>query len=374
MTSKTIEQERTILQHWLESKLPDVDNLTVSDLGDAKGGGWSARIMFATVTGNRQGQAFNRKLVVRFLPDYLLFLGTNLEMQWRFCEAMNRHSDIPVPEIIGVENDAAVLGQPFYVMERLSGEVAAQSPNYNQEGWISELPVPQRNTLWRNALHTLAGLHRLDWRQGFEFLNQPQYGEPGIDQLLNWLVAWRDWAAKGRKLPVVDAAVDYLLRERPADAGVSVLWGDPTPSNVLWRDDQTVAGIIDFESVTLGPPEADLGWWLYMNNLLSEGYRIKRLEGLPSAEESIAIYEEALGRKVANMAYYDILAAVRMAIITVRSVDLHISLGHIAADNNSYTNNPVTAYIATKLNLPVPEIGEDFHTFTANIFPMGDDD
>lgn len=374
MISKTHEQERTTLKHWLASKMPDVDNLVVSDLGEAKGGGWSARIMFVTVAGERQGQPFSRKLVVRFLPDYLLFLGTNLEMQWRFCEAMKQNSDIPVPEIIGVENDAAVLGQPFYVMERLSGEVAAQSPNYNQEGWITELPVAQRTELWRNALHTLAGLHRIDWRQGFEFLNQPQYGEPGIDQLLNWLVAWRDWAAKGRKLPVVDAALDYLLKERPANTGVSVLWGDPTPSNVLWRDDQSVAGIIDFESVTLGPPEADLGWWLYMNNLLSEGYRIKRLDGLPSAEESIAMYEEALGRKVANMAYYDILAAVRMAIITVRSVDLHISLGHIAADNNSYTNNPVTAYIATKLNLPVPEIGADFHTFTSNIFPMGDDD
>jgi aminoglycoside phosphotransferase (APT) family kinase protein len=374
MTSKTIEQESTILQHWLAAKLPDVDNLTVSGLGEAKGGGWSARILFATVSGKRQGQTLTRRLVVRFLPDYLLFLGTNLEMQWRFCEAMNRHSDIPVPQIIGVENDAAVLGQPFYVMERLSGEVAAQSPNYNQEGWITELPVPQRTALWRNALQTLAKMHKLDWRQGFEFLNQPQYGEPGIDQLLNWLVAWRDWAAKGRKLPVVDAALDYLLKERPANTGVSVLWGDPTPSNVLWRDDQSVAGIIDFESVTLGPPEADLGWWLYMNNLLSEGYRIKRLEGLPSPEESIAMYEEALGRKVANMAYYDILAAVRMAIITVRSVDLHISLGHIAADNNSYTNNPVTAYIATKLNLPVPEVGADFHTFTANIFPMGEDD
>lgn len=374
MVTRTLEQERTILERWLATKVPAIDNLAVSDLGEAKGGGWSARIMFATVTGNRQGQPFTRKLVVRFLPDYLLFLGTNLEMQWRFCEAMNQHSDIPVPEIIGVENDAAVLGQPFYVMERLSGEVAAQSPNYNQEGWITELPVPQRSALWRNALHTLAGLHRLDWHQGFEFLNQPQYGEPGIDQLLNWLVAWRDWAAKGRKLPVVDAALDYLLKERPANSGVSVLWGDPTPSNVLWREDQSVAGIIDFESVTLGPPEADLGWWLYMNNLLSEGYRIKRLEGLPSPEESIAMYEEALGRKVANMAYYDILAAVRMAIITVRSVDLHISLGHIAADNNSYINNPVTAYIATKLNLPVPEIGADFHTFTSNIFPMGDDD
>jgi aminoglycoside phosphotransferase (APT) family kinase protein len=111
-----------------------------------------------------------------------------------------------------------------------------------------------------------------------------------------------------------------------------------------------------------------------MNNLLSEGYRIKRLEGLPSAEESIAIYEKALGRKVSDMAYYDILAAVRMAIITVRSVDLHISRGHIAADNNSITNNPVAAYIAAKLGLPIPEIGADFHAFTANIFPMGDEE
>ena len=86
------------------------------------------------------------------------------------------------------------------------------------------------------------------------------------------------------------------------------------------------------------------------------------------------MYEQALGRKVEHMDYYDILAAVRMAIITVRSVDLHISLGHIAADNNSIPHNPVTVYLANKLNLPVPEIGEDFHTFTANIFPMGDDD
>ncbi|MAT50345.1 MAG: phosphotransferase [Porticoccaceae bacterium] len=374
MTASDNHREQAILQDWLRVKMPSSDDLTVTALSDAKGGGWSARIIFVTIAYSEAGHQREDRLVVRFLPDYLLFLGTDLEVQWRFCEALRQHSSIPAPAILGVENDPAVLGQPFYVMERVSGEVASQSPNYNLEGWITELPVPQRTELWRNALTTLAELHRLDWRQGFEFLNQPEYGEPGLDQLLNWLVAWRDWAAKGRKLPVVDATIDYLLREKPAQSGVSVLWGDPTPSNVLWGKDLKVNGIIDFESVTLGPPEADLGWWLYMNNLLSEGYRIKRLEGLPSAKESIEMYEQALGRKVEHMDYYDILAAVRMAIITVRSVDLHISLGHIAADNNSITHNPVTVYLANKLNLPVPEIGEDFHTFTANIFPMGDDD
>src|SRR5690606_40823975 len=135
-------------------------------------------------------------------------------------------------------------------------------------------------------------------------------------------------------------------------ATVSVLWGDPTPSNVLWREDLSVSGIIDFESVTLGPPEADLGWWLYMNNLLSEGYRIKRLEGLPSPEETIAMYEKALGRKVAHMGYYDILAAVRMALITVRSVRLHIILAHIGPDNASDIDNPVSLYSAQHPRLP----------------------
>src|SRR5690606_3411918 len=373
MTTPSLEQERATLQAWLAAKIPEAEGLAIADLGEAKGGGWSARILFASVAYRAAGKDIGRELVVRFLPDYPLFLGTNLETQWRFCEAMNRHSRIPVPCIIGVENDPAVLGQPFYVMERLEGRVATQSPNYNQEGWIVDLPLAERPRVWQNALETLAALHRLDWREGFEFLDQPQYGEPGIDQLLNWLVAWRDWAARGRALPVVDAAIDYLLRERPRDGAVSVLWGDPPPSNVLGREDLSVSGIIDFESVTLGPPEADLGWWLYMNNLLSEGYRIKRLEGLPSPEETIAMYEKALGRKVAHMDYYDILAAVRMAIITVRSVDLHIGLGHIGPDNSSYINNPVTLYIAQKLGLPEPEIGRDFHEFTANIFPMGDD-
>src|SRR3546814_10026927 len=47
-----------------------------------------------------------------------------------------------------------------------------------------------------NAIHAFAKLHRIDWRDGFEFLNQPERGEPGLDQYLNYMEEWYRWAAK----------------------------------------------------------------------------------------------------------------------------------------------------------------------------------
>lgn len=374
MTPYTPEAEARILEGWLPQHFDGAKNVVVTDLTESKGGGWSARIVFVDITFTRDDKPEQQKLVIRFLPGYHLFLGANLEVQWQFTHALNVHSAVPVPAAIGLEQNEAILGQAFYVMERLEGRVALQSPNYNLEGWITELDLPARKRLWSNALETMAALHNLDWHQGFTFLDRPEYGEPGLDQLLNWMVAWRDWAAKGRRLPTLAAAVDYLLANRPSSAPVSVLWGDPTPSNVVWRDDLSVAGLIDFESATLGPAEADLGWWQFMNNLLSVGYRIPRLEGLPSPEETIEIYQTALGRPVENMFYYDILAATRMAIVAVRSMDMHIEMGNIRPDNDALTNNPITEYLATRLDLPIPVIGEGFRAYTANLFPMGDEE
>src|SRR3546814_13247284 len=62
-----------------------------------------------------------------------------------------------------------------------------------------------------NAIHAFAKLHRIEWRDGFEFLNQPERGEPGLDQYLNYMEEWYRWAAKGRTMPITDAALAYVL-------------------------------------------------------------------------------------------------------------------------------------------------------------------
>src|SRR3546814_13996221 len=96
-------------------------------------------------------------------------------------------------------------------------------------------------------------------------------------------------------MPITDAALAYVLDNRPSEAGVSVLWGDPTPSNPMFRPDGAVGALIDWGLAALGPPEIDLAWWLYVEELFSITFGVKRLEWLADRAETIAIYEKPAG-------------------------------------------------------------------------------
>jgi len=138
----------------------------------------------------------------------------------------------------------------------------------------------------------------------------------------------------------------------------------------MFRSDGTVAALIDWELAALGPPELDLAWWLYFDDLFSRRFGVTRLPGLPTRTETIAIYEAASGRTVRHMDYYDIVAALRMALVAVGAFDRQVSLGNIEASNESLNGNLMTLYLAEKLNLPLPELGNDFTAFMRNLTPM----
>ena len=142
-----------------------------------------------------------------------------------------------------------------------------------------------------------------------------------MDQYLGYLVEWHGQTGKGRPKPIIDAAMAHVLKNRPSDTDTTVLWGDPTPSNTMWRPDGSVAALIDWELAALGPPELDLAWWLYFDDLFSRRFGVTRLEGLPTRDESIAIYEKAAGRTLQNMDYYDIVVALRMALVAQEQLD-----------------------------------------------------
>src|SRR3546814_2153244 len=116
--------------------------------------------------------------------------------------ALDARGDFPGPAWIGMEQDPSILGAPFLVMGKVDGRAATQKPNYNVEGWLVDLSPEERGDVWRNAIHAFAKLHRIEWRDGFEFLNQPERGEPGLDQYLNYMEEWYRWAAKGRTMPI----------------------------------------------------------------------------------------------------------------------------------------------------------------------------
>lgn len=364
----TLELARSVFAPWLSRTL-ECSDLELLALKGA-GAGSSAETHIATLRGTLHGRMSELTVVLRRQNnDSDLFLESDLEVP---CRAMAQVANasagqIPVPRVFGLERDPALLGAPFMVMELLPGRIIQQSPNYNREGWLAESAPQKRSLAWSNALQMIARIHRIDVSRGFEFLDHPDKGQRGLDQYLRWVEEWYTWARAGRPHRITDIAIQRLRSNRPAGAAVGLLWGDPQPSNLLFAADGTVTGVIDWEMVTLGPPEADLAWWLFFDDLFSTGMSVPRLEGLPDRAACIGLYEEALGRRVRNLEYYSLLAAFRMAIIGMRSVDRQIKRGFVPATTTARENAPIVRLLAGMLGEPLPEVGADFHQFMGTL-------
>ena len=72
-------------------------------------------------------------------PDY------DLSLQYEVMDIVGRNSDIPVPELRGLETDKSLLGVQFYLMKRTEGRIPSDMPPYNMDGWmVHETSIEQR--------------------------------------------------------------------------------------------------------------------------------------------------------------------------------------------------------------------------------------
>jgi aminoglycoside phosphotransferase (APT) family kinase protein len=356
------------LRAWLGSVRPDWANLTVSPRDTVLKTGFSAQIYFVDVTYVDSLGAQSRMLVVRCQPrDLEVVLGASLELQGKMMDALNRRRVVRVPEWIGMDTEGEILGVPFLVMEKVEGRAASQRPSYNVSGWLAELDPAARAKTFRNGIEAFAPLAQIDWRRdGFAFLARPQWGEPGLDQYLGHLEAWHAGCAKGRAMPYVDAALRFMRDKQPRDTSVNVLWGDCNPANVMFAEDGSVNALLDWELAELGPADLDLVWWLYADDMWSRRFGVARLKGLPTREETIDIWQNATGREARHLEYYEVVAGLRMALVMVGAFDREVGHGHVPAHNETLNKNIATTYLAERLGMDVPVLGEDYVAFMSN--------
>ena len=368
----TVEQVRARLRDWLEAHVEGWSNVRLRPMEVSLGSGFSAEIFFVDVDYDDTNGAQSRTLVVRRQPtDFEVVLGSSLALQGNMMAALDRLKVTPVPDWIGMELNPDVLDLPFLIMGRVEGQSATQRPNYNSEGWIAEMTPAQRAATWTNAIEAFARMSRIDWQKdGFGFLANAAWGAPGLDQYLGHLEAWHRGCRKDRVMPYVDTAMRFIRDRQPTGTAVNVLWGDSTPSNVMFAPDGRVNALIDWELAALGPSELDLAWWLYFDDLFSRRFGVTRLEGLPTRDESIAIWEAAAGRKAEHLDYYDVVVGLRMALVVVGAFDRQVGIGNISADNKSLDANLMTLYLAERLGMDLPELGPDFYQFMSNLTPV----
>lgn len=344
------------LRSWFASAVGDPD-LTLGELVVPEGVGHSNETVLVDLHWtDRDGSSHHDDVVVRFQTTGPgVFPSYDLDAQVACLRQVAAHSAAPVPRVRFFEPDAAPLGRPFYVMDRVQGIVPTDRMPYTLDGWLHDASPAEQEALWWSSLEAMAELHRLDWRAaGLELLDRPEHGPVGLAQQLGW---WRDyarWAADGRPNPPVDAGEAWLVEHLPTDPPpVGLTWGDARLSNMLYRDFE-VAAVLDWEMASLGPAEVDLAWMLFFRDFFSDGLGVPDLPGFPSHDASITRYEELLGRPVADLRWYTVFACWRHSAIMGRLADLFEANGEIPSGTDARVNNLASRMLASMLDLPAP--------------------
>jgi aminoglycoside phosphotransferase (APT) family kinase protein len=211
-----------------------------------------------------------------------------------------------------------VLGEPFYLMERLHGVILRRDP---PEGLKLDAPAARRLCEELVAVH--AELHRVDYAAaGLGELGHPE-GYVGR-QIRGWTTRYR--AALTDDVPDNDALTQWLADHQPADfERVALVHNDLKFDNVVLGERHgrlAITGVLDWEMATIGDPLMDLGaslaYWIEAGDpapLQSIRMMPTHLPGMLSRRELVAGYGRASGVDLPDFRFYYVYGLFRLAVI-----------------------------------------------------------
>ena len=212
-----------------------------------------------------------------------------------------------VPEVLAVCEDEAVIGAPFYVMERIRGEVITKEVP-------AALDTPaERRRIGEQLIDALVEIHGVDWQACLEGFGRPSgYLQR---QVRRFAGLWEH--SRTREVEAVERVGAWLAEHIPESGPATIVHGDFRLGNTMFAADAParLCAVFDWEMATIGDPLADIG---YMCATWSEADdppvgrfelgRVTRAEGFPTRAELIARYEERSGREVRDLPWYTTLA------------------------------------------------------------------
>ncbi len=347
------ELTRARLQSWLQTRLPAATEVSVGTVRTPVNTGFSAEtLMFDARWTEPDGLPRHEQLIAKVAPTgFQIFPEPRFAEQFRLLQIL-AGTEIPVPAVHWSEQEPGVLGAPFYVMSRIDGDVPSDMPPYHTGGWLSEVSPAERESIWWSGLEVLATVHSLDVAGlDLAFVDQVHYGPTGLAQRLNYYEHYLRWAYDG-EVPVAETALTWLREHQPPETAEPVLlWGDARIGNIIYARGH-VAAVLDWELATLGQPEEDLAWFLYLDRHHSEGVNSPRLPGFPDAAHTIERYQQLTGRALGDMDYYEVLSGFKFAVVMARIGQLFIHYDLVPADNDFPYNNTATGLLAKILGLP----------------------
>lgn len=289
------------LSDWVRTQVPDADDVRLEGI-DRVSFGHSAEMMTLRVLTRRRGREDRQDVVLRLRPKPPALLEPyDLARQFTVLRAL-ADTPVRVPRALWLEPTGEVLGRPFFVMERVAGDVYEMEP---PAGAADDTVV----RMCQSLVDQLAAIHTVDLtRTGLDALDD---GTNHLDRELD------HWAAemnrvKRDRLPALERLHRALVAGKPEPCPrVTLVHGDAKPGNFAFTGGE-VSAVFDWEMTTIGDPLTDIGW---LEMLWMQPVGINSHPAALSIDALLAHYESASGIRVANRSWYRAFNAFKMAVI-----------------------------------------------------------
>ena len=227
------------------------------------------------------------------------------------------HPHFPqAPEVHVLCEDATVLGEPFFIMERRRGVILREEI---PAGFMAVATHPR--LISEAFLKSLVTLHSIDIAApDVQQLGKPEgYVER---QVHGWANRWE--RAKTEEVSELDRVAQWLAAKIPAPLAPSLIHNDYKLDNIMLSPDSPgrVEAVLDWEMATIGDPLSDLGLTLcYWAWATAPEVRVAGIPALTSRsgwftrDELVERYARQTGRDVTHIGYYEVLGVFKLAVI-----------------------------------------------------------
>lgn len=221
-----------------------------------------------------------------------------------------------VPRIVAWCDDAAVIGAPFYLMERARGIILRDRL---PDGVTLDATGMRRVS--ESVVDALAEIHAVDYRAaGLAELGNPQgYARRQVE---GWTRRYQ--SARTGDQRELEGVAEWLSTSIPESGRAALVHNDFKYDNLVLdpADPSRIVSVLDWEMATIGDPLMDLGttlaYWVEAGDppaLRSLGLGVTTMPGNLSREEVVARYAAATGHAVDAPVFYYAFGLFKVGVI-----------------------------------------------------------
>lgn len=252
-----------------------------------------------TTAGERCEYVLRKRPAGQLLPS-----AHQVDREYRVMRAL-AGTDVPVPRTHVLCEDPAVLGQSFFLMDRVEGRIFSDPA-------MPGCSAQERGVVSEAMISTLARLHAVDPAA----VGLSDFGKPDnfLTRLVDrWTRQYR--AAQTDELPEMEQLAAWLQAHLPPPQPAVLMHGDFRLGNLIIHPvEPRVMAVLDWELSTLGDPYCDLAYNCLVYHLYERPIGWEEADyralGIPDEAQQVRRYCQLRGLDV--IPHWDFYLAVNL--------------------------------------------------------------